>query len=833
MRAPSRLPVAQRHFRSLEVNLATSSLTQSTTPAEFIRLLDLTLRATALQDCPTPILLDIQRLLCESFSLRQPLLRERFAIACRPLADRFTPGIFYALVSNAIENGNPSLPRIVEGVAWASIIFTPRELAKITLLVEKSPECATSVLPLLLFPGQPLSVFHWRAFTAAIAGQRHLLLTVFERVLATFQQGPSFPDSQVCALLCGAITRVAIQDWPPGRRQQVFNLLWPHALSPVMADWHLGLLARLCEILGDTSKFGELVSPRFFTQDRNPSLFHGISATACRLAQPYSLRRVFEIHVARVATDPSYDPFLQPEAWSPLITAAGKSGDITLTMEIFDYLARSFRPLRHSNWGPMAIPLRRLARSLPIAHSRKILDRLNHRNVDAAECLAEWRKGPFKNGIYLRRNQIKGEILFAGAARELMQWMINGFIGESIEVLRVRAETVVDGLLSVPESYRNDAIFHLFARGQGSYVGAINGQAMQNFQEQAHAWSALSDAEVAALFRNSDLIKFKIVELIAPERIAEPEYEPPEELKPTIRAIAALLIWSQRDLFRGVRREGTQWFDRLSPLVDRLTAALDEGNWNPDLLLLTLEWFIPKISSVMALMVGANASVHDFLNEFRDRWRPHMQSTQHNPLAARTVMHDFLARISEVLASTTGVHTGPRSLIRAGGVLIHGCIDLTRLPILEENYSYRLPQSQRLWLMDGQLEDSLAPLIIELRRNAEKSLRILDRHEDRLYRFEISKEDDQWLRLSVKNSYDPLRKDELPSSGFGARIINNICRRLRSPAGAQRAPEWNIYPFVGHDRLRIYERIVFLPCAADAAAGDGDSSSEEVDDGPK
>lgn len=505
------------------------------------------------------------------------------------------------------------------------------------------------------------------------------------------------------------------------------------------------------------------------------------------------------------ASQRSESPFEQTEQyiWSSLLQAALDLKDFQVFMCAFEHLHSRFDCLRLRDWGPLSKQIRNALFLLPQDAVNRVRRVFYYEEVDTSRCLKAFRESPLPN-----RMDGRGDWPFVGAGRVLMRWLINGYIAQSSDELKERLRVVIDGILVLPKMRQREAIFHLLARGQGVYAGALAEQPLQGIKDICLQMKSLGEDDLCRMFSKPDTIRDAICELIT-----SPEFPAPPRLPPKLGSIvhiANLTLANQRDLFDGVFWEREEWFSQLSPLVDHLCNEYSSrSEW-----LVAFQWFIETLTSSVADLVSENIYAHQFKNEFDREWRSNMIEVSGKATEADSLRARFIDRVERFLVSRAWLHVGKRQGVRVDRVF--GEQHLGWMKKTATNSRLSCPRPLVLWLVQGQRESTLVPLVNEVLSNAIKALEPLP-PESRLYRFEVTIEDKYWAKLSVRNTYDPW-SERASSTGFGREIIAGLCRGLRSRNSQARKP-WHREDvsepgFSSTDDLKVFEQVVYLPLAA-------------------
>ncbi len=459
----------------------------------------------------------------------------------------------------------------------------------------------------------------------------------------------------------------------------------------------------------------------------------------------------------------SESPFEQSEQWiwSSLLQAALDLKDYQVFMCAFEHLHSRFDYLRLQDWGPLSKQIRNALFLLPKDAADRVRKVFYYEEVDSNRCLKAFQDAPLPN-----RMNGRGDWPFVGAGRVLMRWLINGYISHSSDELRARLDVVVDGVMLLPQIRQREAVFHLLARGQGVYAGALAERPLQGIKDICLLLQSLGPDDLSKVFSEPNEIRDKICKLIA-----SPDYPIPLHLPPKLGSmveIANLTLANQGDLFNGMFWERDKWFSLLSPLVDHLcNECSSREEW-----FAAFQWFIETLTSGVADLISENSYAHQFKNEFDREWLTSMAEASGDPTEANALRARFIDRVERFLVSRTWIYAGKRERSRVDQIFEQQNQMWNQMLIAKCQIAF--PRPLNAWLAPSQRESTLVPLVREVLDNALKALEPLP-SESRLYRFEVTIEDKYWAKLSVRNSYDPW-SERTSSTGFGREIIAGLCR---------------------------------------------------------
>ncbi len=234
---------------------------------------------------------------------------------------------------------------------------------------------------------------------------------------------------------------------------------------------------------------------------------------------------------------------------------------------------------------------------------------------------------------------------FEGAARCLMQWLINRFFTETPAAFETALGRVVDGITALP---RNQAAawFSLLCRGQQNYGGNIAARYRSFFQQHLSFVEGLSGPELLAKLKDGTLTdavgKFELsCKTVAPWPDNEPCVPPESRAANLLPAIETIAENCANAVHYVQEEEKSDLWVKLKSYCDSARIeAFERADWM--LFLSRLLWVVSwRVAQAMELYLGIQ--VHGLKNRFLEEYqKPLEELAEEERLELATYARSFL-----------------------------------------------------------------------------------------------------------------------------------------------------------------------------------------------
>ncbi|HEY9172724.1 MAG TPA: hypothetical protein VI136_10615 [Verrucomicrobiae bacterium] len=496
--------------------------------------------------------------------------------------------------------------------------------------------------------------------------------------------------------------------------------------------------------------------------------FGQFASLAAAVKEPSLLERVFD------AWPPSADTlggeYPEHSTWAAFFRAADELGDEGLIFKFFCRLETLYDPVRYRRRGVNG-SLQNQLKDIRTRMSNKALAT----EITAIMHGDRWELHKFFLNLiaYPPNSDARAPAArFEGAARCLMQWLINRFFTESAEGFQTALGRVTDGIMALPRN-QAEAWFALLCRGQQNYGGNIAARYREFFQQHLAFVGSLSGSELLAKLTDGTLTdavgKFELsCKAVAPWPDNEPQIQPESRATKLLPAIEAIAENCANSIHYVEADEISDLWVKLKSLCDAAKIEeFDRKDWT--IFLTRLLWVVSwRVAQAMESYLGIQ--VHGLKNRFLDEFqKPLNELSEEEQLELATYARSFLLNAHQRLQRRGKGDAVPVKLTS----LVERCLVTGGPNFLGKVF---VKPKDDLWISawEGAKRDIVEPLLQELAFNCAKALEAMPPKERFL---RIILETDQTAKsaaLTIQNPIPESSKRNPHSTRMGQRYVRRM-----------------------------------------------------------